>query len=108
VPAGLRVDQDDHAKPLRKRFELLESGDELETLVEAVSRVRRFADHAGVALVPAACDDPQVGAAVLGVQPPGFTLGGSEQPPLPLAVPVGLVTEELDPRKRCRVVDVFG
>lgn len=43
-----------------------------------------------------------------GVEPPRFALGGTEQPAAPLAIAVGLVAEELDPRERARVLDVGG
>ena len=39
------------------------------------------------------------------MQPPGLPLGGLHQPRFPLAVPIGLTPEELQPREGARVLD---
>jgi hypothetical protein len=45
------------------------------------------------------------GAAALAIEPPGFTLGGYEQPSLPFPCTIRLITEELHPGKGARVLD---
>ncbi len=101
-----RIRDDDHLLPAgRKARRLLHRRNELQPIAKPVARVGRPLRHPRSTLTRVA-GDPQL-TAVGRVQTPRLSLRRAVQPALPVALPIGLVAEELDPRERASVLDVF-
>ena len=107
VAVELRAQDDDPAEILGHLLQLLQRGEKLHALLVAIGRVRRFARRAELTLL-ALPDDPHDGTAAFRRQPPGLALRDSVQPAFPLTIAIGLVAEELHPRKRRRVLEDLG